>query len=366
MEEQDLECNLLPPAGFDVHLPGYGDESEARKAGDFVSEMLKYLSAQFQFDLRRLDGLTMAYDYEAALENLDRGFEASRPLRASQGDVVGVGMTPVVVRDGQIRAHIVLHASTGEWLMGQDEERFGLALYTVGHEAAHVQDLGIRDDAIPGVIAKPLPVEIGPTILFSQADACWSEYAASRDSAFLRPKETESYDGTVARALAAAAERNDQAIRAYRLHRQVEQVLDEVASTCGDILKFASYLFGHLAGIDRAWQADAPDTALALSDNPEWQRIFSSLDEALNAMWATRRTWTGLEVYRSLTEVSREALRVAGLELRDLDAGALYVHIPIPSALSPDGAFPSGTDDLLNDNHGFAAHSNLIDNKICG
>ncbi len=62
-------------------------------------------------DLCRLDGVTVAIDYDAALAGLDRGMEGLRRLtRSNTEEMQGVAMSPAVMRDGNERTHLVFNA----------------------------------------------------------------------------------------------------------------------------------------------------------------------------------------------------------------------------------------------------------------
>ncbi|MBI1738260.1 MAG: hypothetical protein HYR58_03340 [Acidobacteria bacterium] len=147
-------------------------------------------------DLQRLDGVTIAYDYDVALSELNRGYEQTRELKRTEDEfAIGVAMAPPVLRDGQVRSHLILHGVISEWLQDEANPCHALALYTLAHEAAHVEDLYFRDRASPGVLLSlRLPHE--EAVLFEIADACWSEYAASRRSAYVYPKQGQQYEDT--------------------------------------------------------------------------------------------------------------------------------------------------------------------------
>jgi hypothetical protein len=57
-------------------------------------------------DLSRLDGVTIAADYGAALSDLDRGYETKGTLTATSDQATGVAMTPCVIRAGVLKSHI--------------------------------------------------------------------------------------------------------------------------------------------------------------------------------------------------------------------------------------------------------------------
>ena len=69
----------------------------------------------------------MAYDYEQALLELDRGYPASIQLTPSKDRVIGVAMSPGVLRDGLYKRHLVFHARYVLPLQEPEHEAHGLA-----------------------------------------------------------------------------------------------------------------------------------------------------------------------------------------------------------------------------------------------
>ncbi len=64
----------------------------ARRIGNAVGDWVRGFG--HRFDLSRLDGVTVAFDYAQALAELDRGYETTFRLTPSDGHAIGVAMTP--------------------------------------------------------------------------------------------------------------------------------------------------------------------------------------------------------------------------------------------------------------------------------
>src|SRR4051812_44268890 len=110
---EDLQApeDALPPPtapeGFPLSLNGGFDSKEqATEFANMVVGAIRVLSSFI--DVERLDGVTIADDYDLALRNLDRGFEPGEPLARSNDErIVGVGMAPAVLRNGIVKGHLV-------------------------------------------------------------------------------------------------------------------------------------------------------------------------------------------------------------------------------------------------------------------
>lgn len=135
---------------FNLSISGYNKEEDARKVGDNVGEIIRALSKFI--DLSYLDGVTISYFYENALLSLDRGIETDTKLQPSSGEVVGVAMTPMVLRNGTVKSHIVLNAAFIEGILDNDlrGDAFQQALAIIAHECGHVSNCGALDRSFPG------------------------------------------------------------------------------------------------------------------------------------------------------------------------------------------------------------------------
>jgi hypothetical protein len=63
------------PERLQISLKGFADESGARAFGETLGTFARVISRYI--DLSNLDGITVAFDYPAALAELDRGYENS-------------------------------------------------------------------------------------------------------------------------------------------------------------------------------------------------------------------------------------------------------------------------------------------------
>ncbi len=64
-------------------------------------------------------------------------------------------MTPAVMRDGQIKSHIVFDASLLLALEDENHEFYSRAFHMVAHECAHVEVTARFDEAFPGILLRP-------------------------------------------------------------------------------------------------------------------------------------------------------------------------------------------------------------------
>jgi hypothetical protein len=169
------------------------------------------------FDLGRLEGITVSDDYPSALASIERGFGAERaPVRSENIDMLGVAMSVHVMRDGEVRSHLVfdIEGLLPLCMCEPDSEEARQARYMLAHECAHVEDLKLKDEAFPGVILRPREVGWIELNLGPAAWGLWEEYFACRRAAGFDPSQTQKFAAVLLSCLDHAQEEVDAAIRA--------------------------------------------------------------------------------------------------------------------------------------------------------
>ena len=313
------------PANIGVSLRGFADAASAERFANVIVSAMRLISCCV--NLERLDGVTVAFDYDEALAQLDRGYRASRPLtRTGTDQLVGVAMTPAVLRDGTVKSHIVFHAPFVLRLEEQDTEGFRQALYLVAHECGHVEDLKHRDEAFPGTILQRPITDAEDAILEQVAAALWEEYAACRVSAMFGEEQTAIYEQSFTSVLAVARDQANAAIRSYRLHGNITRVLEEAGRPLCEPLRLGAYLVGHLDGLGADYdRVPAARDQLAASS---YSTFVQRLQEALRDLWSRRGYWASPAEFDVLKSIGRDLLASGGIVLRRLPDGRVYVEVP--------------------------------------
>jgi hypothetical protein len=336
MDDPTDELQELPPQtapeSIGVSLRGFADVASAERFGNVIAETVRYISRTV--NLERLDGITVAFDYDEALAQLDRGYPASKPLtRTGTDQIVGVAMAAAVLRNAIVKSHIVVHAPFVLGLEEEGTEGFWLALYLVAHECGHVADLKHRDQIFPGTILQRQLTDAEDQLLEPISSSLWEEYAACRLSAIFGERQKEVYEQSFVSVLAVGRDQANAAIRAYRTHANITQVLEEAGGPLCQPLRLAAYLLGHLdgLGIDLDSVPMARDQLAASTYAVFVQR----LHDALRDLWSRREAWTSYAEFDVLKSIGRDLLAHGGLVLRRLPDGRLHVDIPFTPETIP-------------------------------
>lgn len=320
------------PESISVSLRGFAEPDQATRFGNLIADIVRSMSKYI--DLTQLDGITVAYDYDEALAQVDRGFDARRPLRrTADGYNVGVAMAPAVLRNGVVKAHLVFFAPAVLPLEDQSSPGFRDALYLVAHECAHVEDLRHRDACFPGTILQREIVDCEEAILDPAARVLWEEYAACRASAVFGEEQGAVLEESFASVLPTARGRVNAAILSYRVHADIERVLHEAGSPLCEPLRLAAYLLGHLDGRDQ--DMDTVPRARDLLVGSQYESFVERLHGVLRGLWSRRGLWSSPAEFDPLKDIVRELFADGGMILQRRPDGSLYVAIPFTTETTP-------------------------------
>ena len=328
-----IEITPLPSTAPDNYLiTTHGcDTAESQEIANALFAIIMELGRYM--DLERLDGITIAADYPAALSQLDRGFKTQTPLAPTEVHGTGVAMTPMVIRDGIVKSHIVFDLAFLRHIVDSQGEHWPLAIQLVAHECAHVHDHKVWDVAFPNILLNQTYTDIEDAFLWEIILACWSEYAATRLSAKIGADQTAAYEETFITVLSATRERANALIRAYRAHGDHAQILSEICTEYGNLMKFASYLIGHLAGSERELTATATAQA-ALADH--WfTPFFERLQKSLQTLWEHYGAWSSLSDFEEIGQIGKELVAFGGVHILRSPSNEVRIRVPFSADTLP-------------------------------
>ncbi|MBH8615247.1 hypothetical protein I4N56_033580 [Pseudomonas mohnii] len=319
------------PKNFTISVQGFSDEDSARKLGTVVGDVVRTLGEKF--DLIALDGVTVAVDYNQALLDLDRGYETSYKLTATNSHVIGVAMTPSVIREDELKSHIVLNANNIWPLLENDPEGREHAIHILAHECAHVEVTNMFERCFPKVILREQKSTILENLQWKVIFPVWDEFAVTALSAGFGEDQTDAYEETFINDLKKAETLSNDLILAYREHESIDQILGEIYGCWGNVLKFAAYHLGNLAGCGLSW-SEREKTMEALSDH--WfLPYFERLDEACREILSQYGKWEDKSSFTLISDVVDDLVERAGLIVSDMGNGQFWVDIPYTPETTP-------------------------------
>jgi hypothetical protein len=329
MELQEPEKGLfeLPPTApenYNIRLDGFESKELAEAFGQLLGFHVHCISRVI--NLSRLDGITVAYDFEGALKTLDRGFPSTLTLAPTSDFAQGVAMTPAVKRDGIAKAHMVFNAAHVRPLEDQQSTLWREAFYMVGHECAHVQLLMDTDDSFPGAMfTDPFKTDF-ERFQHSISSPCWDEYVASRLSASFCEEHVKYYEETFLTVLAGIKERTAKHREAYFQTKDHTSLAYALKTEYTRLLKYTSYLVGHLSGLDGDF-GRAPKAKLLIQNGHWFKDHLLALDSKLDQLWKSYRKWNSLAVFTGIAEVCLELVATDNVYVTRTDTGGIYVAV---------------------------------------
>lgn len=226
MVTREFPEDLTIPKNLQFSARAFANEASAYELIYKVHSVLSVLSKYI--DISNLDGVTIAYDYEEALAELDRGYETSYQLTATKDVAQGVAMAPSVIRDGSIKTHLVLNACALRGIheeLWQETDCFGQSLHLIAHECAHVEATAAFDKAFPGVLLKKSYLNALESMRWDVILSAWNEYAACRIVGSIGSDPTNDYLDILLGVLRTTRAQCFNMIREYRLHANTEKVV---------------------------------------------------------------------------------------------------------------------------------------------
>lgn len=316
------------PAGIGASVQGFTNEEGAQRLGLVVLGWIYALGRVI--DLSTLDGVTIAIDYDTALAGLDRGIEGLRPLsRSDTSEIQGVAMSPAVMRDGQVKTHLVFNAGMLAALAVEDapQEEVDLAIGIIAHECAHVQITAQKEVAIPDARFGN-PIEgYERAVMFQLAEVCWDEYAACRISAPFAKRQNADHAQSLLGVVPSARDESNAAIRAYRSHHDLNRVVGEAGSALCQPMKIAAYLLGGMDGEGETW-ADWQDARQAVEAGG-YGDLVDELHQALGELWDSQDDWAPtLDTFAPLIAIGKRVFESGGIYFRSQPDGSARIDIP--------------------------------------
>lgn len=306
-------------------LIGFDSEDSAISASARVAQVIDELIQQMSLSLAGLDGVTISVDYDAGLQQLDRGYQTTGLLTRTNDEIAsGIAMTPYVLRNGRVMSHMVLSAAVVPLI---DTPAAGVSgKYIIAHELAHVHEHYFRDRQLPNTLLNVKITEPDEAVLFESAYACWGEYVACYFSAPVHADQAQLFEMTAVSLLKDAKTKIIEAKRQWLVDRDFAKVWQQMSITALPLLKYFSYLLGHAAGLDKSLEELAPEAWQLLQSNPWFVPWLEKLADTLETMLNTFEHWESLEVFDPLKQLARGLLGDCGVRISDAK-GSLYVYV---------------------------------------
>lgn len=336
-ESDSIEVNPSSvPANTKIILMSFSEHDEfTKKFGESIKDLVFEIGRYI--DLSLLDGVTVGFDYEAALQSVDLGYESSIAKVYTNTDaLIGVAKILRVKREGVIKVHIVYNAHFLTLLTEPDHPDFLATINLVVHELGHVCVIAWFEKHSPGIILEPFKEDSVRNQLLDAAHTCWEEYAACKlASIFHHPIVEKNYREMATSQVEDGFKTAYEIIKEYRTTGDLQSAFNRVFIAVVTPIKYISYFLGHQFGI----QKEDGDT-LDVEQFGVYSPFINAIQDELQKAWDTREQWDGLNGLNGLLNVMLKIFSSAGMDIT-LDyserGGSSYVNFPYTPQTLPGG-----------------------------
>jgi len=317
------------PEDLHIQLRGF-EESQAKEVGNALMHLIKEVSRWLP--LNNLDGVTVAYDYEEALTNVERGHTTELPTKPTHDEIgEGVAMALPIMRDGVSKTHIVFGPNIVGLLISDEQRDLNTALQLVVHELGHAADHELKRQAFGEFLFSPtddLIPDLKEQYLWELSHHVWDEYFASRVSAKWGPAGERFEEELFVSAYSVFRERIREARIEYHWHRMtLENFLVVVKYNFHMMLLATGYLFGLCDGLETPATDVAPRAATLLNQDDATQ--LWRIRDVLLALWGRLGEWQSYDEFTEINRPTEALLNELDLFVHVTDKDELYVDVPV-------------------------------------
>lgn len=284
LDSETTELETSAPWSYQLSCIDCADEATANA----ISVSIVQLTDAFgkSLSIRRLEGVTFAADYAAALAVIDRGRSGLAPPTTIDRSIgVGIAQTVNIIRDGRVMCRIVLDGAVAHALVSGDDRRVDWAIGVVARQLALVALTEIVDVTLPGVMLQPVREPLQGWLYGAVGTAIDGYTAAHICAGFGDPEEmAEGFRDLLAEALDRMRSTVLLARLVYRHTGELDELLGITVPLVRHVLLFAADLLGHCA-------------ALGIEPVPSQSALAAALDHAGLRLWL-RRYHADLEAFR--------------------------------------------------------------------
>jgi len=315
--------DLVAATGFSysVSFKDFGDKAYAQRVGDSLNDACKVFGSQLP--IHRLEGITFAIDYTAALNGLDRGLGVDLSIDpSSSADPNSVAMPLTVRRDDGIKTHIVLRGYLAEHLISENKtlrgEAISVIFYCLGTAAFNT----LVEAKFPGTLLAPYsnPYE---GWLYHYNDTLTATYFAT--SLVAPTMQTLEFYSEQAQLQLEQMTAVTAGAHAKYLEDGDHERFFEICATCvsGFMTAMARFLAVRASMIGPHRPNGLLDQALTQLELLKWSNLFEG---DLTAFDRRLEDWTNLDEMFFLNRHFERLLFEVGVLPDQMRNGSLYVH----------------------------------------
>lgn len=296
-----------------ITLRGIPDNEEdlATRVGEAVAYIIR--QCRTYMDLTLLDGVTVGWNYDDALQAVDLGYASSTTRTYTDTEnLIGIAKTIPVIRGEAIRAHIVFNAHQLGSLVDHKDEDYFRAVNLVAHELGHACLIACFEQHSPGKYLEPFRGDSLRRALLDVAHTCWEEYAACRlASVFPHPKVGKEYLKRAVSHSTGVFAKAHEFIESRHIHGDVNRTFLEVCRVVTEAIRMLSYYLGYTEDQVPGTTGEADYEVFG-----DLSPFVTNLQREMQYAWDTGLEWDGLNSLDGLMNEILKILAAAGMTVK--------------------------------------------------
>lgn len=318
------------------------DEEGVQRLGTAIGHILGL--ARPRFDISSLRRIIINADYDSALSSLDRGrFEAieAPPVASAAGWSVAYNVN--IEQNGVDGVALVLRQDVAVGLLSDDDLSFGWAASVVMGQFTRIGAMALLQQVFEAGVIEGDQTD---ALLFQYSLSGWKSWLVSGYAGLLDPELKNIHRDQFRERLATITDELTGIRRAYRLHGDVDRLIEDAGAAVSDLFELACNAASH--GMDDG----DPDLEAMLAERglTNW---FVLLRDDLHSIWKEGTTYPSQKEMLVLNQHVRRLFVLGAIFFWD-DDGLGRVEVPQWSDLDlilessgpePNGSNPNGPGD---------------------
>lgn len=273
--------------------------------------------------LQRLDGITFANDLQSAIHKLNDNYTTTTLTEAIDE---GYAEGPLVVRDGIVKAHIVMRIELARAIASDDAIAAAVAVHLLVHELAAVTFIDHLEFAFPGILAERFPDQHTASLFLGVLPAIRRYFSARASAEFAGPQYEPDMREYFLRVIQYSRETMQREVADYLQTKNMSSLFAAAVKSVTRILCCTSSWLGYKASLNLPifGTGDALEAKLVEAGLMSWLKVFEA---DLQRIWERRGVWqTRSELFGMMCHVER-LLWTMGIFPSKQPDGGIYVDL---------------------------------------
>lgn len=257
-----------------LQCSGFPDDESVQGVNDILRVIVDEMARGLPLDT--LDGITFTYDYAETLAQLDRGDPNLPAANSAERDYgTAVAQSVEVVRDGERKCHIVIHAAVGLELLAEEKAQRTVAAHVVASQLADVAHNVLYAAQVNGRYG--WPSDNVSRRLYPTASAAPGRYFCARESAFVDAEAGEQYASLVRDSWATTRAAMEGARAAFYADQNVDELLATILPRLSQVMSHIAEWLGHRDGLPEGEGFSGADLVddFRVEELDKWLELFA-------------------------------------------------------------------------------------------